>query len=338
VLHQEASLSIRLGIIGTGIAARVLHWPALEKLRDQFEIVALANRTLSKAADFAEAIGTRPRITSDYREMLSWPEVEAVDIAVPIVMSAMVAKEALQAGKHVIVEKPIAATVAAARSVVAEARRHPNLVLLVAENVRYESRLRVAQRFLEEGRIGHVVMIHTDVLAPLDPASDIAGRPWRMYPEHLGGYLSDGGVHRTAALHMLAGRVSLVQGLVTSFDRNRHPTDTLLANLLFTSGVVGHLTYSVGAHGSEPAPVRVYGSRGSLTAHYDRIVLATSEGEEETSVPPSPTGFELEFADFYRSITEGRAPEASPQDALDDLEVIDAVLRSAHKGQVIRLR
>ncbi len=331
-------MPIRLGIIGPGSAARNLHWPALEKLRDQFQIVAVASRTLHKAQGFAHLVGGSPRVTDDYRELLSWPEVDAVAVTVPIVMNAVVTTDALRAGKHVIVEKPIAATLDEARSVKAEAERHPQLVVLVAENIRYEPRFRMALELLRQGRIGQVVMIHSDVLAPIDPESATAAAQWRLHPQHIGGYLSDGGVHRTAALHQLAGRVSSVHGLVTSFHPDRDHTDTLLANLCFTSGAVGHLTYSVGVQRREPWSVRVYGTEGSLLVHYDRLELVSSHGVEEIVMPPSPTGFDLEFADFHRAIAEGRQPEVSLQDAVDDLEVIDAVLRSARDGTVIRLR
>ena len=181
-------------------------------------------------------------------------------------------------------------------------------------------------------------MIHSDVLAPLNPENAIASAAWRLHPQHIGGYLSDGGVHRTAALHLLAGRVSQVHGLVALFHPDRDPTDTLVANLRFTSGVVGHLTYSVGVHSREPWTVRMYGTDGSLVVHYDRMVLEGSEGVEEIVESPSPSGFDLEFADFHRAITEGRPPEVSLQDAFDDLEVIDAVLRSSQEERVIHLR
>ena len=129
---------IRLGIIGTGIAARELHWPALQKLSSLYEIVAVCNHNIEKAHSFARLIGGTPTVTAQYRELLQMPQVEAVDLTLPIILNAVAASDALHASKHVIVEKPIAATADAGRALVTEALAHPGLVFLVAENVRYE--------------------------------------------------------------------------------------------------------------------------------------------------------------------------------------------------------
>jgi predicted dehydrogenase len=328
---------IRLGIIGTGIAAQHLHWPALQHSEHEFQVMALCNRTREKAEALATLIGTQPRITTDYRELLSWDDVDAVDIATPIALNEQVTIDALRAGKHVILEKPIAGSVEAGERVVAEAQRHPDLVLLVAENLRYETRFSEARRLLDSGHIGRPVMIHADVLAPIAPESPYAATSWRQKPEHLGGYLSDGGVHQVAALHMLAGTIVAVQGLVTGFRPDMDPTDTLLANLLFASGMVGHLTYSLGVSRQEDAPIRIWGTEGSLAIHGDRIDMLAGTREESVPIPSTPNGYDLEFRDFREAIMEHRQPRVSPQDALDDLRVIDAAMRSSRDGIVVHL-
>lgn len=329
---------VRLAIIGTGIAAQTLHWPSLERLGDRFQIVALCNRTREKAEAFAEFIGGSPRITTDYHELLAWPDVDAVDILLPIALNGPVAVDALRAGKHVAVEKPIAGAVDAGRAVLEEAQRHPDRTLLVAENVRYEPRYREARRLIDDGRIGRPVMLHADILAPLNPTSPYLATVWRETPQHLGGYLSDGGVHHAAALQMLAGPVRAVQGIVTSFDPQRDPTDTLLANLLFESGAVGHLTYSVGVPHGEITPFAVYGTEGSLLVYPDRVILRVGREEEVIPIPARPNGFDLELADFHRSIVDGTPPRSGAREGLDDLLVIDAVFGSWREGRLIGLR
>jgi len=99
---------IKLGIIGCGIAARNLHWPALQKLKDKFEITMVCNHSEPKARDFAEIVGGVPYVL-DYRKLLQSPAVEAVDIVLPIYLNYQVTGDALQAGKHTVVEKPLAA-------------------------------------------------------------------------------------------------------------------------------------------------------------------------------------------------------------------------------------
>jgi predicted dehydrogenase len=232
-------------------------------------------------------------------------------------------------------EKPIAPMVEAGRALLAEAVAHPGLVLLVAENVRYERRFRIARRLIDEGVIGRVALIHAEVLQPVDPSNPYAQTRWRQKPEHLGGFLSDGGVHHTAALHVLGGAVESVQGMTASFGRVGEVPDTLTMNLQFSSGAVGHLTYSVGVFEEEPAPYRVFGTEGTLTVHDQWIRLVTEKRTEDVPVESEPNGFELEFRDFYHAIVEGKRPDVTPQDALDDLLLVDAAFRSFREGKTV---
>lgn len=327
---------IKLGIVGTGLAARHLHWPPLKELADRFEIVALCNRTRAKAEDFRDLIGGDPRITTDYHELLSWPEVEAVDVATPIVLNEPVAIDALRAGKHVIVEKPIGHNLEAGRRIVAEADRHPDLVLLVAENLRYEERVRAAGALVAEGRIGRPMLVQAEVLAPRNPNSDYAATTWRIEPEHIGGYLSDGGVHEAAKIQVVAGPVSAVQGFIGTFGPENDPTDTLLANLRFHSGAVGNLTYSVGVRQRDEPPLRVHGTEGSLAVHRHRIVVTDPAGNEETlDFSDAPNAYTREFLDFYRAVAEGKHPDVTPRQALSDLAVIAASFQSSDEGRTI---
>jgi predicted dehydrogenase len=324
--------TLRIGIIGTGIAARELHWPALRTMPDRFEIVALCNRTREKAQEFATLIGQAPRITTDYRELLAWPEVDAVDIALPIALNEEVTLSALRAGKHVFLEKPIAGDVHGGRRVVAAAEEQRNLVLLVAENVRYEARFLEARRLIGEGCIGRPIMLHADVLEPLAADSPYVATSWRVTPEHLGGYLSDGGVHKVAALHLLGGPITAVQGMITTFRPNEDPTDTLLANLRFASGAVGHLTYSVGVESAQPTVYRVFGSEGTMEVHDTGFSVTNSCGRTDIDLSNAPDPYALELLDFHRAVTEGTVPAVTPQDALADLAVLDTTFRSWRSG------
>ncbi len=327
---------IKLGIIGTGLAARDLHLEPLQELADQFEIVALCNRTRAKAEAFRDLIGGGPRITTDYRELLSWPEVEAVDVALPIVLNEPVTIDALRAGKHIILEKPIGHDLEAGRHVVAEADLHPDLVLLVAENERYEERVRAAGTLVSEGRIGRPMLVQAEVLAPRNPNSPYAATTWRIEPEHIGGYLSDGGVHEAAKIQVVAGPVSAVQGIITAFGPEKDPTDTLLANLRFQSGAAGHLTYSVGVLERDEPSLRVHGTEGSLAVHRHRIVVTDADGNEEVlEFSDAPNPYTLEFLDFYRAVAEGKPPDVTPRQALSDLAVIAASFQSSEEGRTV---
>src|SRR5579864_8222372 len=104
-------MSVSLGVIGTGSAFRRLHLPVLQKMTNEFRIAALANRTRAKAEQFAAEI-SGAKVYDDYRAVLDDASIEAVLVAVPIEFGAQVFVDAIAAGKHVLAEKPIAATIA----------------------------------------------------------------------------------------------------------------------------------------------------------------------------------------------------------------------------------
>src|SRR5215216_433625 len=100
---------LRLGIIGTGIATNDLYFPHFAKLGSRIEFVAVANRRRAKAVAFAKRAGIG-RVHATGEALLADPEVEAVLLSLPIHLNARWVMKALRAGKHVLCEKPIAAT------------------------------------------------------------------------------------------------------------------------------------------------------------------------------------------------------------------------------------
>src|SRR5919107_136956 len=95
---------VSLGIIGTGLAVKLLHWPALERLATRFKIVSVCDINPRLAQEVACKAGLK-RWTEDYRELLADQRVEAVLISLPIHLTAEVTLAAAQAGKHVLAEK-----------------------------------------------------------------------------------------------------------------------------------------------------------------------------------------------------------------------------------------
>ena len=158
---------IKLGLIGAGLIMNNRHLPALVALRDRYEIVAVCSRSESSARALAERVG-RPPIYTDYRRLLEQPDVEAVDVAVPIALSYEICRAAAQAGKHIICEKPIAANLADA----AAATRLPadyGIVYLIAENFRYSSDMCQTRQWVASGAIGEPIMARWEVVRAYDP-------------------------------------------------------------------------------------------------------------------------------------------------------------------------
>ena len=145
--------SVKLGIIGCGIAAQSIHWPILQKLKDKFEITAICNHTEKKAKDFSKILGEVPYFLN-YHDLLQRSDVEAVDIALPVHLNYQVTKDALQAGKHVIVEKPLAVNLSEAKMMLDFEDKY-SLVMMVAENFRYRPIFHRIRNYLQQGKIGN---------------------------------------------------------------------------------------------------------------------------------------------------------------------------------------
>ena len=168
---------LRLGIVGTGVAARELHWPALKGMPDRFQVVALANRSRDKAEAFADLVGIeRPAVYSDYRKLLAREDVDVVALALPPQLNYEVARAAAGAGIHVICEKPIAVTLEEARAMVALPEEF-GVQLLIAENFRYDGAVQKARALIDQGQVAPPFMMSYQYIQPLPVNYEIAGRP-----------------------------------------------------------------------------------------------------------------------------------------------------------------
>src|SRR4051794_41932208 len=123
---------IRLGILGAGLAVKYLHWPALQRLTDQYTFTQICDVDPAAAERTAEMVGGAPT-TTDYRALLRNPQVETVLISLPIHLTAQMILEAAQAGKHVISEKPVAASLEQGRRLVDSLAGVP-VVVAIGEN------------------------------------------------------------------------------------------------------------------------------------------------------------------------------------------------------------
>ena len=110
-------------MIGTGVAARRLYLPALQRLEKKLELVACTNRTRKKAEHYAKLAGI-PKVVGSAAELLALPEVDAVLISLPIDAQPALVLQALAAGKPVLSEKPVAPSLAAGRKLLEAAARH----------------------------------------------------------------------------------------------------------------------------------------------------------------------------------------------------------------------
>lgn len=329
---------IRLALIGAGLFARDAHIPAIRELGDTFEIVAIYNHRRSTAQTLADTLGLDVAITDNLDHLLARDDIEAVDVLLPIPHLPDPIERALSAGKHVISEKPIAPDLAAGRRLVAHYAQFPSLVWMVAENWRYEPTFRQAAEQLAAGAIGRVMAADWSMYVDMTPANKYYHTDWRRAGDFQGGFLLDGGVHHMATLRMLFGEVSSVRAVASQRRADLPPTDTLSAGLTFEGGVQAsyHISYAAGAPWANE--IRVVGEDGAMTLTHGAITLSRASGTEtvtETITFPTDTSIQAELAAFAAAIRSGESHRNPPQQALQDLAVLEALLESARSGQPV---
>ena len=239
---------VRVGIIGAGRIAEMVHMPSLKLCTDACEILAVASRRLEKAKAFAERWGI-PRAFPDWQSLLADPEVDAVVICPPSGLTAEVARAAIAANKHILCEKPLGLSYSEAALVEAEARRSP-CVHMVAFTFRFVPALRYLKRLVSEGHFGEIrhwrLSYFTDFM--LDPSAPVA---WRNQRAQAGaGIVADMGSHGIDFARYLLGDIAAVSSVSRLYVLERPsasgqgmvPVDTEDAcafSVEFASGAIG---------------------------------------------------------------------------------------------------
>lgn len=153
-------MSFKVGVIGAGGAGRLLHLPALKQV-EGVEIVALADSREERAQKVAQAFGV-PKACTDYRELLA-EDLDLVTIGLPNYLHAEVSCAALEAGKHVLVEKPLADTLEHGRQMVACAKK-TGKHLFMGVQFRQSERARTIREMVLKGKLGEVYHANCSIL------------------------------------------------------------------------------------------------------------------------------------------------------------------------------
>ena len=368
---------IRLGMVGGGEGAFIgaVHRMAA-RLDDQYELLAGAlSSTPDKALRSARALGL-PRAYPDYptmaREEAARPDgIEAVAIVTPNDQHAPVAEAFLEAGIHVICDKPVTTTLADARRLEALAQAR-GLVFAVTHNYSGYPMVRHARRMVREGELGELRVVQVeyaqDWLTERLEASGQKQAAWRSDPRRsgAGGCIGDIGTHA----HHLAGYLTglaLVElsAEMSTFVAGRVLDDNIQLMLRYSGGARGALWASQVAPGNENAlRIRVYGSLGGLEWAQEQpdqlrfspfgkaactlsrgTASANADAARVTRLPSGhPEGYLEAFATVYGEIAQalraartGSAVDAAVDfpgidDGIKGMAFIEAALRSSSNG------
>lgn len=314
---------LRLGLVGTGMAARHLYRPAFEELRHRIELVACTNRTRAKAEEYAAALGI-PRVYDTAAEVYADPDVDAVMLSLPIDVAPREVLAALRAGVPVLTEKPNAATVAAGRRLLTAAAAY-DVPYLVGENYAFMSHAQQLARWVRQGRLGEVRLVEVRDLTVMDAAQPWFHTTWRQTPAHRGGYVTDAGVHLAHVLRTCVGDPVTIRSLTAQQSPDLPPLDTLTAAMSFESGALGTWTSCFAARPDGPR-LRISGSTADATFHADHAELVTHRGRV-TRAELRENSFTAQFRHFADVVLTGATPLVTPAETLADLELLERLLR-----------
>lgn len=338
---------IRLGICGAGKIVDT-HLAALARLNG-FRAVAVSSRTLKSARALAERFGIG-QAYGDHRRIVESPEVDLVLIAVPNYQHAALSIAALRAGKHVLVEKPLAATVGEAREMVRAAKRAGRW-LFYAEQLPLAPKSQAVARAAQAGLVGNIYMVR-QIERHAGPHS-----PWFFKKEFAaGGVLMDLGCHSiSTVLDILPGRrVESVSAVTRQFvHRPGDVEDFALLQMRFAGGIVGVVEDNWCHPGGMDCLTEVFGDRGSICADLKKgsgLRVYSEKGSwADPAVGPGgwqfpPTdplldnGYLAQFAAVENTLRTGAPAPQTGVEGLRVMRIMEAAYRSAAKdGRPVRV-
>lgn len=354
----------RIGIIGLGFGTQV-YVPAFRS--EGWEIAAICSRTDDKVRAAAAAAGIAD-VHTDPLELIARDDLDAVGIVTPPRAHAALAIAALDAGKHVMCEKPFALD-AKEGARMRDAAERSGRTAMVGHEFRHTPQRAYIRELLDEGFIGRPKLCTIELF--LDRYVTAEPRPltWMAREADGGGLLGALGSHYVDGLRHWFGNVVSVSGRVENFRPDvrdaangavvkAETDDTFLFTLEFESGAIATMIASFATTPSRGARIAVMGERGTLVAEQpgpnpmeDGIVVASRDGSPLQRLPTPAQyapftdardhrlmAFRLLVRSFNDGIERGTSPSPSFTDGLRCQEVLDAVRESSRSGQTIRLR
>ena len=316
---------LRVAFLGCGFITRV-HSRHLKRMRGDI-VCAYASREAARAERYCREYGGVGQY-SDYLSAIGDPNIDAVVVAVPPRFHLDLALRALEAGKHVLVEKPAFPRMEDYRTVL-DARERAKRVVLVGENDHYKPLAVTLRRLLAEGAIGDMVFAHfTTIVKKLKGTDD-----WRNDETMAGGdAFFEEGIHWLHLAGSLGPRITEIHGYRPAVSCEGADTrcKSMMVAFRYDNGGVGALYYSR----EVPSLFRglrlskLFGRKGIITFESNgALVVARGNGMPRLLVPGfrDIRGYRAMYRDFLRSIRAGSAPEMSLERAIEDQRLMDQI-------------
>lgn len=317
---------LRIGILG---AARIAPLALINPTKQNSGVVvaAVAARDMSRAATFAADHGIA-RVHDSYRDLIADPEIDAVYNPLPNGLHGRWTRAALDAGKHVLCEKPFTANAAEAREIAALATQSDRVVM-EAFHYRYHPLALRVEQIIASGELGTLRHVEAAMCFPLPKFADI-----RYDYSLAGGATMDAGCY---AVHMVRTFGGSTPEVVSARAKLRDPRvdRAMTAELRFAGGHTGRIRTSMWSTDLLRMSATVTGTDGQLRVLnpvvpqlFHRLTVRSDDGRRVERFGRR-TSYAYQLDAFVAAVTHGEPVKTTPQDAVENMTVIDAIYRAA---------
>ena len=323
---------VRIGILGaSSYAPTTLLNPA--KGNDEVEVAAVGSRDLSSAQEFADKHGI-PRAHGTLEALIDDPDLDAVYVLLPTSLHGRWTRAALDADKHVLCEKPFVANADEAREVAEQAAKSDRVVMEAIQFRHHPLTLRV-QEVIASGEIGKLKRVDIDLCVLLPT---FKGNCYNY--DFAGGAMMDAGSYVANMARTFGGSTPEV---VSAQAKLRDPRvdRAMTAELRYADGHTGRIRCALWSSSLFRARAKVVGDRGELRwlspaapNLFPRLSIR-SGGNKRVERFPRRTTYDYQLDAFAASVLRGVPVRTTPEDAVENMTVIDAIYRAA--GLPIRM-
>lgn len=328
--------TVNWGILSTAKIGRKKVIPAMQNAAN-CKVQAISSRNGDRAKEVADQLDI-PDYYSSYDELLEQDHIDAVYIPLPNHLHVEWSIRALQAGKHVLCEKPIAMNADEAEKLQRVANTHSRLKIMEGFMYRHHPQWRHVKKLVDNGTIGALQTLHTMFTYYKDDPDNI-----RNKPETGGGGMMDIGCYALSTSRFIFDQEP--EKLVASIDYD--PTFDIDR---LTSGILqfnrGKATFTCSTQASHQQSVEIYGTDALLEVEIPfnppwnvptHIYMHTGEGTETINFDPC-NQFTIQAERFARAILEDTPVPTPLSDAVQNMKVLDAVFESDDKQKWIKLK
>ncbi|MEF3312900.1 Gfo/Idh/MocA family oxidoreductase [Paenibacillus sp. GYB004] len=332
------------GIIGTGSIAD-FHAAAIKEI-GRGRLVAVANRTEARAKAFAEKENCG--YATDYKELLANPDIDIVCVTTSSGSHATIGLDVLNAGKHLVVEKPIAMNTKESLELIRTAEQKGVTISVISQR-RFEKQHAAVREVLDSGALGKLLLVEVSLpfyrtQAYYDSAD------WRGTIDQDGGALMNQGIHSIDLLLWFGGAVETVYGKTATQTHTMEAEDIGLALITFKNGAFGTIMASTSIQPGFAAALNLYGEKGSIKLEGSAITHWTVPGVEQPDLGEntnyggvsdprsiSHVNHRIQLENVIDAIESGKELYLKGIDGLRAVQLVEGIYESSKSGAPIRL-